>query len=104
LPIYEYQCRKCGAVTDVRHGFDETVSQPCPKCGGELARVFSAAPVVFKGSGFYKTDSRKSVGSTSSSSGSSTSTPAASTSSEPASTEKATEKKSDAPKGAGEAA
>ena len=59
MPIYEYQCRSCGAVTDVRHGFGERPSEPCPACGGELARVFSAAPIVFKGSGFYKTDSRK---------------------------------------------
>ncbi len=62
MPVYEYECRSCGTVTDVRHGFDETVSEACPACGGELVRRFSAAGIVFKGSGFYITDSRKSGG------------------------------------------
>jgi putative FmdB family regulatory protein len=59
LPIYEYQCAKCGAVTDIRHGFKETTSESCPTCGGELKRLFNPAGIVFKGSGFYVTDSRK---------------------------------------------
>ncbi len=59
MPIYEYQCKQCGETTDVRHGFDETVSTGCPACGGELVRRFSPAGIVFKGSGFYVTDSRK---------------------------------------------
>lgn len=58
MPLYEYQCRSCGKTTDVRHGFDETNSQVCPACGGELAKKFGAAGIVFKGSGFYVTDSR----------------------------------------------
>lgn len=62
MPVYEYECRSCGTVTDVRHGFDETVSEACPACGGELTRRFSAAGIVFKGSGFYITDSRKAGG------------------------------------------
>jgi putative FmdB family regulatory protein len=60
VPLYEYQCRSCKKVTEVRHGFKETFEEPCPACGGEVARVFSAAPILFKGSGFYVTDSRKS--------------------------------------------
>lgn len=67
VPLYEYQCRDCGRTTDVRHGFDETNSQACPACGGELLRKFSAAGIVFKGSGFYVTDSRKASGAGSSS-------------------------------------
>ena len=59
MPLYEYQCRTCGKVTEVRHGFDETVSEPCAECGGALTRRFSPAGIVFKGSGFYVTDSRK---------------------------------------------
>jgi putative FmdB family regulatory protein len=59
MPLYEYECRQCGATTDVRHGFDETVTTRCPACGGELGRRFSPAGIVFKGSGFYVTDSRK---------------------------------------------
>jgi putative FmdB family regulatory protein len=60
VPLYEYKCRACGAVTDIRHGFEESVSTPCPSCGSnELGRVFNPAGIVFKGSGFYVTDSRK---------------------------------------------
>ena len=62
MPLYEYECRSCGTVTDIRHGFDETVSEACPACGGELVRRFSATGIVFKGSGFYITDSRKAGG------------------------------------------
>ena len=62
MPIYEYQCEKCGTVTDIKHGFKETTSEACPKCGGSLKRLFNAASIVFKGSGFYVNDSRKSSG------------------------------------------
>ena len=60
MPIYEYQCERCNAVTDIKHGFKETTSDVCPKCGGSLKRLFNAAGIVFKGSGFYINDSRKS--------------------------------------------
>jgi len=61
VPIYEYQCTTCGAVTDIKHGFKESVSEPCSQCGGtDLKRLFNAASIVFKGSGFYVNDSRKS--------------------------------------------
>jgi putative FmdB family regulatory protein len=59
VPLYDYQCRKCNEVTEVRHGFKETFEGSCPKCGGEMARVFNPAGIVFKGSGFYINDSRK---------------------------------------------
>jgi putative FmdB family regulatory protein len=59
LPLYEYGCPSCGLVTDVRHGFDEKPDVTCERCGTRLVRRFSAAPIVFKGSGFYVTDSRK---------------------------------------------
>jgi putative FmdB family regulatory protein len=62
VPLYEYECRSCGTVTDIRHGFDESVTEACPACGGELTRRFSPTGIVFKGSGFYITDSRKSGG------------------------------------------
>lgn len=58
MPLYDYQCAKCGHVVEVRHGFDDLYAEPCPTCGGELSRVFNPAPIVFKGSGFYVTDSR----------------------------------------------
>ena len=60
MPLYDYKCTRCGAVSEVRHGFDQTHDEPCPACGGTLVRVFNPAPIVFKGSGFYVTDSRKS--------------------------------------------
>jgi putative FmdB family regulatory protein len=59
LPLYDYRCRACSTVTEVRHGFGTVHQDACPACGGELARVFSPAGIVFKGSGFYLTDSRK---------------------------------------------
>jgi len=59
MPLYEYRCRACGKTAEVRHGFKETFEEPCAECGGEMARVFSPAGIVFKGSGFYLTDSRK---------------------------------------------
>ncbi len=70
MPIYEYQCASCGTKTDKKHAFKEPMNDACPACGGELKRVFNAASIVFKGSGFYVNDSRK---------GSSTTTNAAST-------------------------
>ncbi len=63
MPLYDYQCRTCSKVTEVRHGFREAYDGTCPSCGGDLARVFNPAGIVFKGSGFYVTDSRKSSGS-----------------------------------------
>ncbi|HZO92395.1 MAG TPA: FmdB family zinc ribbon protein [Candidatus Baltobacteraceae bacterium] len=70
MPLYDYQCRDCQQVTEIRHGFRETYDGSCPACGGEMARVFNPAGIVFKGSGFYVTDSRKSSGSSDSSNGS----------------------------------
>lgn len=62
MPLYDYRCTVCGKVTEVRHGFDEAFTETCPACGGALQRVFNPAPIVFKGSGFYVTDSRKKSG------------------------------------------
>lgn len=59
MPLYDYKCQQCGKVAEVRHGFDDRYEEPCPACGGAMQRVFSAAPIVFKGSGYYVTDSRK---------------------------------------------
>jgi putative FmdB family regulatory protein len=59
MPLYDYKCTQCGKISEVRHGFDEAHADPCPACGGNLVRVFNPAPIVFKGSGFYVTDSRK---------------------------------------------
>ena len=95
MPLYDYKCTKCGKTYEIRRGFDETHAESCAACGGTLARVFNPAPIVFKGSGFYVTDSRKS-----SSAGSSkpAESPAASTPAEPAKTESKPAPKPDAPK------
>ncbi|HEV3091519.1 MAG TPA: FmdB family zinc ribbon protein [Candidatus Cybelea sp.] len=62
MPLYDYACTKCGQSVEVRHGFDETHDAPCKACGAPMRRVFNAAPVLFKGSGFYVTDSRRASG------------------------------------------
>lgn len=59
MPLYDYQCSNCAQVTEIRHGFNDTHDDPCAACGGKLTRVFNPAPILFKGSGFYITDSRK---------------------------------------------
>jgi putative FmdB family regulatory protein len=63
MPLYDYACTKCGRVCEVRHGFGESYGRPCETCGAPLRRVFNPAPVLFKGSGFYVTDSRRSASS-----------------------------------------
>ena len=60
MPLYEYRCKQCGSLKEIRHGFKEPHTEPCLQCGGEMARVFSPTGIVFKGSGFYVNDSRKS--------------------------------------------
>jgi len=61
VPRYDYKCRSCKRNFEVTHGFDETVSS-CEYCGGPVRRVFHPVGIVFKGSGFYATDSRKAGG------------------------------------------
>src|SRR5439155_10443942 len=59
VPTYEYRCVECDNRYETREGFDAPSSQPCPRCGARARRVFSPPPIVFKGSGWYITDSRK---------------------------------------------
>jgi len=58
MPTYEYECKSCGEHHDVVQKFGDDPLTECPACGGPLRKVFGAVGVVFKGSGFYKTDSR----------------------------------------------
>src|SRR5580692_9526441 len=58
MPTYEYQCKSCGTKHEVVQKFGDDPLTECPSCGGPLRKVFGAVGVVFKGSGFYKTDSR----------------------------------------------
>ena len=60
MPLYDYRCRACSKVNEVRHAFREPYQGTCAGCGSaDLARVFNPAGIVFKGSGFYVNDSRK---------------------------------------------
>ena len=58
MPTYEYECTKCGQRSEVVQKFTDAALTTCHECGGDLRKVYSAVGVVFKGSGFYKTDSR----------------------------------------------
>jgi putative FmdB family regulatory protein len=70
MPTYQYACTSCGERLEAVQKFSDDPLTECPACGGTLRKVFSPVGVVFKGSGFYKTDSRSSRSSTSSSTGS----------------------------------
>jgi len=58
VPTYDYRCRSCGSVTEVIHSMLEDGPAVCERCGGELRRVLFPSGIIFKGSGFYRTDSR----------------------------------------------
>ncbi len=58
MPTYEYSCKECGEHLEVVQSFHDDALTKCPSCGGELKKVFGNIGIVFKGSGFYKTDSR----------------------------------------------
>ena len=75
MPTYDYQCRDCGHTIEVIHSMEESGPERCERCGGELRRVLFPAGIIFKGSGFYKTDSRSAGTSSSSSSTSSAAKP-----------------------------
>jgi putative FmdB family regulatory protein len=93
VPKYQYQCKDCGEALEVQQSFSEDALTVCPICGGNLRKVFNAVGVVFKGSGFYKTDSRSGASTTTSTS-STDSKPAAKSESTPAKSESAPAKKS----------
>jgi putative FmdB family regulatory protein len=58
VPVYEYACTECGERLEAKQSFTDDPLAVCPVCGGRLRKVLSAVGVVFKGSGFYRTDSR----------------------------------------------
>ena len=60
MPKYQYQCKDCGEALEVQQSFTDEALTVCPNCGGDLRKVFNAVGVVFKGSGFYRNDSRSS--------------------------------------------
>ncbi|MFC8501164.1 FmdB family zinc ribbon protein [Pedococcus sp. NPDC057267] len=71
MPTYAYACTECDHRFDIVQSFSDDSLTVCPECGGKLRKVFNAVGVVFKGGGFYRTDSR---------SGSSSSVPASTSS------------------------
>jgi putative FmdB family regulatory protein len=58
MPTYQYRCTECGEDLEAVQKFSDAPLTTCPTCGGQLRKVFNAVGVVFKGSGFYRTDSR----------------------------------------------
>lgn len=58
MPLYEYRCEPHNHRFEVRHGINENPVTSCPECGGNVHRVIHPVGIVFKGSGFYATDSR----------------------------------------------
>ncbi|MBM9460864.1 FmdB family transcriptional regulator [Nocardioides sp. zg-536] len=88
MPTYQYLCTACGHAFEQVQSFSDDALTVCPECDGRLRKVFNSVGVVFKGSGFYKTDSRSSssattpaASATSSDSGSSSSSDSASSAS-----------------------
>jgi putative FmdB family regulatory protein len=68
MPTYEYRCTECGDHLEVVQSFADDPLTVCPRCEGRLKKVFNSPGISFKGSGFYKTDSRTGSSKTASSS------------------------------------
>ena len=58
MPIYQYQCHQCKTKFELKQSFKDKPTTICPACQGNANRLFSAVPIIFKGPGFYVTDSR----------------------------------------------
>jgi putative FmdB family regulatory protein len=84
MPTYEYRCKDCGEHLEVVQSFRDDPLTDCPRCSGRLKKVFQPVGIAFKGTGFYKNDSRSSSSrsSSSSSNGSSSTSEKTSTSSD----------------------
>ncbi len=81
MPTYQYSCTECGHFFEAVQSFSDDALTTCPECAGKLRKVFNAVGVVFKGSGFYRTDSRSSTTSSTPATSSTPSTSSSSTSS-----------------------
>ncbi|MFI1397480.1 FmdB family zinc ribbon protein [Streptomyces sp. NPDC020681] len=92
MPTYQYQCTECGEGLEAVQKFTDDALTVCPNCDGRLKKVFSAVGIVFKGSGFYRNDSR---GSSSSSAPASTSSSTAAKSSDSKSSDSKSKSSSD---------
>ena len=58
MPFYDYHCETCDLDFEVFQSMSEKPSGTCPTCGAQVRRLFDASSIIFKGSGFYKTDTR----------------------------------------------
>ncbi|MFI1419529.1 FmdB family zinc ribbon protein [Streptomyces sp. NPDC020731] len=81
MPTYQYQCTECGEGLEAVQKFSDDALTECPNCKGRLKKVFSAVGIVFKGSGFYRNDSRGSSSSSSPASSKPTTSPSPASSS-----------------------
>jgi putative FmdB family regulatory protein len=84
VPKYQYQCKDCGEALEVQQSFTDDALTVCPTCGGDLRKVFNAVGVVFKGSGFYRNDSRSTSSSSDAAKPSSSDSKSSSSDSKPA--------------------
>lgn len=82
MPTYQYRCKQCGHELEVVQSFTDDALTTCPECEGALKKVYGNVGISFKGSGFYKTDSRSGSSKSSGSNGSSSSDSGGSSSSE----------------------
>ena len=90
MPTYSYKCAECGHAFDIHQSFSDDALTVCPECGGPLRKVFGAVGVTFKGSGFYRTDSRSGTSSSSPAAAKKDAPASTASESKPASTEKST--------------
>ncbi|MFF3890662.1 FmdB family zinc ribbon protein [Streptomyces sp. NPDC001914] len=101
MPTYQYQCTECGEGLEAVQKFTDDALTECPTCNGRLKKVFSAVGIVFKGSGFYRNDSRGSSSSSSPASKPSTTSTSDAKSSSSASTSSSSDTKSSTAKSSG---
>ncbi len=99
MPTYQYACNDCGHELEAVQSFSDDALTTCPECGGRLRKLFGNVGVVFKGSGFYRTDSRSSSSDTAASGTSTSSSTSDTTKSTTASSTKSESATSSSPSG-----
>ncbi|MFZ9986989.1 MAG: FmdB family zinc ribbon protein [Candidatus Nanopelagicales bacterium] len=104
MPTYQYACNDCGHELEAVQSFSDDALTTCPECGGRLRKLFGNVGVVFKGSGFYRTDSRSSSSDTAASGTSTASSTSDTTKSTTASSTKSESATSSSPSGSSGAA
>jgi len=98
VPTYSYACTECDNKFDMVQAFSDDALTECPQCDGRLRKLFGKVGVVFKGSGFYRTDSREAAKTSSNGSAKSSESSGSSSSSDSSSSSGSTGKKSDSTK------